>query len=493
MALTKVISPMLDLRANTNQGDTNTAAGIDALLTTSAPPPSGQDSQKNTAFGYEALEANDLGYSNVAVGFQALKTANTLAATAQTAVGANALALSTTGGSNTAIGYDACYKNTTGTANVALGKGSLYSNNTGSYNIAIGLDAFGTGTFPAAGKSGDFNVAIGTNAMTQAINSDDNVAVGNEASISHALLTQTVAIGSGALRGDVNLTVTNNSTATTAVGFRAGYTAGAAFNSNTLIGAYTGYFCATGDENVAVGTSALYGGSGTQTFSSNVAVGVFSMFNATSAGDNVAVGKNALYSAGNTTSSVAVGLDALYSAGNGSLQNTAVGATAGYNISSGDNNTCLGNAAGTSTSPFNVITENNRVVVGNSSVTNAYVQVAWTVVSDERDKTDIEDASYGLNFISKLRTVKFKRDNRNRYESGVSDGSKKDENYCYGFLAQNVMEAEKSCGATDETLLIADNEDANNLKVIETSVIPALVKALQELKAEFDAYKASHS
>jgi outer membrane receptor protein involved in Fe transport len=144
------------------------------------------------------------------------------------------------------------------------------------------------------------------------------------------------------------------------------------------------------------------------------------------------------------------------------------------------------------TAVFYITTENNRVVVGDTNVTNAYIQVAWTVVSDERDKADIEDVSYGLDFISKLRTVKFKRDNRNRYEDRLSDGSKKDEKFSYGFLAQNVIEAEKACGATDKSLLVADNEDENNLKLTETNIIPALVKALQELKAEFDAYKSSH-
>jgi hypothetical protein len=492
MALTKVLSTMLDLRANTNQGDSNTVAGIDALLNTPAAPPSGQDSQKNTAFGYEALEANDLGYSNTAVGYQALKAANTVAAAAQTAVGANALASSTTGGGNTAIGFDACYKNTTGTANLGIGKGALYSNNTGSYNIAIGLDAFGTGTFPAAGKSGDFNVAIGTNAMTQAIASDDNVAIGNEASISQTTLLNTVAIGSGALRGDANLTATNSVTGTTAVGFRSGFIAGTAFNNNTLLGAYTGYHGTTGDQNVAVGTSALYGLAGTQVFSQNVAVGFQSMYNATSAQENVAIGQNSLFNAGNTSGSVAVGLDALYTAGNGSLNNTGVGNSAGKFISTGDNNTCLGYFAGTNASPFYITSENNRVVIGDTNVTNAYIQVAWTVVSDERDKADIEDVSYGLDFVSKLRPVKFKRDNRNRYEDRVSDGSKKDQNYTYGFLAQNVIEAEKACGATDETLLVANNEDVDNLKLVETSMIPALVNAINQLKAEFEAYKAIH-
>lgn len=493
MALTKVLSPLLDLRSNTNQGDSNTVAGIEALKDTIAAPVSGPNGQTNTAFGYQALKSNTIGYANTAVGYKALTTAATLDNTAQTAIGAHALENSTTGGANTAIGYDACFKNTTGSANTALGKGALYSNNTGSSNVAIGLDALGTGTFPVAGKSGDFNVAIGVNAMTQAINSDDNVAIGNEASIAQTSLTQTVAVGSGALRGDPTLTVTNNATATTAVGFRAGYIAGAAFNNNTLLGAYTGYFCATGDENVAVGTSALYGSSGTQTFSSNVAVGFQSMYNATSAGDNVAIGKSSLFNAGNTSGSVAVGLDSLYTAGNGSLNNTAVGHGSGKFISSGDNNTCLGYFAGTNLSPFYITTESNRVVVGDTNVTNAYIQVAWTVVSDQRDKTDIENVSYGLDFISKLQPVKFKRDNRNRYENLVSDGSKKDQNYTYGFLAQNVIEAEKACGATDESLLIANNEDQDNLKLIETSMIPALVNAINELKAEFEAYKASHS
>lgn len=479
MALTKVLSPMLDLRADPSQGDSNTVAGVDALLNTPAAPPSGQNSQKNTAFGYETLKANNLGYSNTAIGFQALKAANTLSATAQTAVGANALALSTTGGSNTAIGMDACYKNTTGTANLAVGKGALYSNDTGSYNIAIGLDAFGTGTYPAAGKSGDFNVAIGTNAMTQAIASDDNVAIGNEASIAQTTLLNTVVIGSGALRGDPNLTVTNAATATTAIGYRSGYTAGAGFNNNTLLGSYSGYFGATGDQNVAVGTSALYGASGTQAFDQNVAVGFQSMYSASSASKNVAVGQSSLYFAGNGSNHVAVGFEALYTAGNGSLNNTAVGYTAGRDVSTGDNNTCLGNAAGTSTSPFNITTENNRVVVGDSNITNAYIQVAWTVVSDLRDKVVLGDVPHGLDFVTQLKPIKYQF--KEHRDSDVAHGSVK-----YGFGAQDILVLE------GDAPVIVDNEVEDKLKITESHLVPILVKAIQELKAEFEAYKLSH-
>ena len=483
---------MLDLRFSTNQDVSNTVAGVNAGQNINTAPSSGPNSQSNTAFGYQALKANDLGYGSTAIGYNALLTANTITNTAQTAIGAHALELTTTGGGNTAIGYNASYQNTTGDQNVAIGKGALYSNNTGSYNVAIGLDALGTGTYPNPGKTGDQNVAIGTNAATQAINSNDNVAIGFQASISQQTLSQTVAIGSGALQGNSSLTTTNSSTSTTAVGFRSGYIGGASFNNNTLLGAYTGYFCATGTQNVALGTSALYGASGTQAFSRNVAAGFQSMYTATSASDNVAIGNNSFYNAGNATYSVAIGGDSLLTAGNTSTSNTAVGHSSGKFISSGSDNTCIGYFAGTNLSPFYITNQSNRVVIGDSNVTNAYIQVAWSVISDERDKANIEDANYGLDFISKLRTVKFKRDNRNRYENGVSDGSKKDQKYTFGFLAQNVIDAEKSCGATDETLLIADNEDVNNLKVVETSVIPALVKALQELKAEFDAYKSTH-
>jgi hypothetical protein len=150
---------------------------------------------------------------------------------------------------------------------------------------------------------------------------------------------------------------------------------------------------------------------------------------------------------------------------------------------------------------FDVTNENNRVVMGTTAVTNAYVQVAWTVVSDARDKTDVEDSPYGLSFVNSLRPIIYKRDDRDRYKETDSkgnitefpkDGSRKDEKYTMGFLAQEIIEAEKAAGAEDGKFLIADDEIADKLKITETKIIPALVKAIQELKSEFDDYKASH-
>jgi hypothetical protein len=224
---------------------------------------------------------------------------------------------------------------------------------------------------------------------------------------------------------------------------------------------------------------------------SNTFIGATSGALLTSGGNNTALGTNTLSSVATTSGNTGIG------AGAGVLatgsQNTFLGNIAGLGATTGSNNLVLGYQAGNGANKlFDLVGESNRIILGDTRITNAYVNVAWTVVSDARDKADIQDISYGLDFVSKLKPVKFKRDDRSRYEDGVSDGTKKDAQFTHGFLSQDVIDAEKSCGATDKTLLIADNESPDNLKLKESALIPALVKAIQELKTEFDAYKASH-
>jgi hypothetical protein len=128
---------------------------------------------------------------------------------------------------------------------------------------------------------------------------------------------------------------------------------------------------------------------------------------------------------------------------------------------------------------FNVSNQNNRIVMGHTAVTNAYVQVAWTVVSDARDKTQIEPLNLGLDFVEKLNPVSFKF--RVSRDSEQTNGGKH-----YGFLAQEVLTIE------GEDPVIVDTEDPEKLKMTNEELVPILVNAIQELKAEFDAYKASH-
>jgi hypothetical protein len=256
----------------------------------------------------------------------------------------------------------------------------------------------------------------------------------------------------------------------------------------TALGYLAGYLN-TGAANSAVGYAALYVNTSGE---DNVSVGMQSMLANTTGNANVAVGKKALQA--NTTGSynTAVGYQPMFSATTGA-NNTCIGLYAGYDLTTGSSNVFVGQDSGRTGSPGgNFTTQSNRVVIGNGSTTNAYVQVAWTVTSDARDKTDIVDAKYGLDFIKGLRPVEYKWDKRSKYSNQNPDGTHKEAKTQLGFLAQDVIALEKQHGAIAKDLLIADDEKDEILSITETKIIPILVKAIQELKAEFDAYKATH-
>jgi hypothetical protein len=166
---------------------------------------------------------------------------------------------------------------------------------------------------------------------------------------------------------------------------------------------------------------------------------------------------------------VAVG----WSASAAGTSSTAVGRIAS---ASHTNATAIGHGASA--------TADNTIRVGNSSVTSIGGQVGWTTISDKRDKKDIEACEHGLDFINKVKPVKFKMDPRDRYEDKKSDGSKADKDYSYGFIAQELLEVQKG---TD--LHIVNETDPNNLGVTAESLIPILVKAVQELSKEVEELK----
>ena len=390
------------------------------------------EGQLNAAFGTEALALNTSGYRNTGIGNGALR--NTVTNYANTAVGALAgHSLSDPiATANTAVGSRALTNSVDGYFNTAIGSDSLQLNTSGHSNTGCGKNTL------FSNKTGEFNAAVGLNALYSNDSGSRNVAVGFQALNGNVVGVNNVAIG---------------------------------FNS---------LLYATNDGNTAVGRHSCLNTVGGYNIT---AVGDQSLLANVSGGDSVAVGVLALSKA------------------TGNL-NTAIGRSAGFNVTTGEGNLILGSGNNIGYAPvFDITTENNRVVVSSTSVTNAYVQVAWTIVSDERDKTDVEDSPYGLSFIQSLRPVIYKRDDRDRYKQADADGnitefpkdgSHKDEKFTLGFLAQEIIEAEKAAGTQEGKFLIADDEMADKLKITETKIIPALVKAIQELKAEFELYKSSH-
>lgn len=134
-----------------------------------------KDGKYNTALGYYTLPRNVSGNYNTALGYMAGK--NIDGKNDNTFIGSNA-GLSNTGSKNTMIGYNAGWRNT-GNSNLFVGSysggGSTNTTGNGNYNVAIGYNALGNLT------SGSYNVAVGYNALKNLTTGGYNVAIGANA------------------------------------------------------------------------------------------------------------------------------------------------------------------------------------------------------------------------------------------------------------------------------------------------------------------------
>jgi hypothetical protein len=116
----------------------------------------------------------------------------------------------------------------------------------------------------------------------------------------------------------------------------------------------------------------------------------------------------------------------------------------------------------------------NTYYVTNNSGVGVYITdgaTSWTGTSDERLKNITGEITNGLTKVNSLRAVEFtwKADNTNKNQVGL--------------IAQDIQKVLPES--------ISENNDGH-LGVRYTEVIPLLVAAIKELKAEFDAYKATH-
>jgi len=314
-------------------------------------------------------------------------------------------------------------------SNTAVGSGALNANTTGTQNTASGLNALLNNT------TGANNTASGHSALQ-----NNTTGSGNTASGASALKSNTTG------------------------------------NYNTAVGEAAMLQATSGNDNVAVGRVALRFNTGNE----NVAVGNYSLGTNTTGTANTAIGASALNLNTTGSNNTSTGLNSLRTNTTGG-SNTANGVGALQNNTTGSGNTALNplNSAGAYAPVFDPTTANNRFCMGSTGVTNAYIQVAWTVVSDARDKTNFAPVPHGLEFVKALQPTAYQF--RTARDSEETNGGVR-----YGFKAQDVLALE---GANP---VIVDNEDADKLRMIDTALIPVLVKALQELNAKFDAYVLTH-
>jgi len=211
----------------------------------------------------------------------------------------------------------------------------------------------------------------------------------------------------------------------------------------------------------------------------NATFGTWSGQRITTGVDNTASGSSAL--ANVTTGSKNVGL----------------GFSAGSSITTTSNNILIGHKAGSSNShPGGIVTGSNQLCIGDDEITHAFVEVDWTIASDERDKADIVPMTHGLDVIKNINPINFVWDKRAAYTSdgeltseSTSDGSKKQSDNRLGFSAQNVKEALDEVGY--EGHCVVNSQNPIKFSLSTTNIIPFLVNAIKELSAKVKALESA--
>jgi len=292
-------------------------------------------------------------------------------------------------------------------------------------SLLVGTDS--TGTLSSA----DGNIGVGTTVFAALTSGDNNIAVGKDSLKCNTTGSENTAVGNQALCG--NSTGNYN----TAVGSFALLDVDAGANNNTAVGRSSMITLTTGDSNTAEGSQSLR--------------------SATTGDNNTSVGASSGFSV--TTGS----------------QNAMFGHNAGDNVTTGSNNALLGESAGND-AVRNVTTGSNNIVIGNNSAATAHIKIDWTVTSDLRDKMNIEEVPHGLDFVNQLNPIKYNF--KKSREDATPNGKAR-----YGFKAQDILAIE------GDNPIIIDNDDAENLKFTNANLVPVLVNAIKELKAEIELLK----
>jgi len=337
-----------------------------------------------------------------------------------------------TGVNNTAVGYRSLITNIGGASNTALGHDSAYSNTTGGFNVALGRSALYTNS------TGSNNTSVGFESLGF-----------------------------------------NTASSNTAVGYQAMYSNTTGIWNTAFGGKVDGFF-----------NAALYANT---TGSNNTAVGHGTLTSSTTASSNTGIGYSSLRAVTTGTYNTALGSDTAQSATTGS-SNTAVGYNAGTHstaLTTGSNNTYIGaytrGSAGTNTGEVTLgydvtgkgtdtTTIKNPCYQGNNSST-------WSTTSDQRLKKNIVDNTVGLSAINSIRVRNFEY----RIESEITElpthTAIKKEGVQLGVIAQELQAVLPDCVKTESTGVMSVNSD---------NLTWYMINAIKELKAEFDAYKASH-
>lgn len=437
------------LTANTT-GNYNTALGNCAGATTVA-------TSYNVFIGNEAGRlANGSGNTQLTyIGHNSGR--NTTTANTNVGVGNQTLYANTTGSSNTAIGFNSLQANTTANNSVAIGNSAMYSNTTGQ-GVAVGPEAL------YANTTGTNNTAVGLNSMRQNSTGADNTAVGRGSLQNNTTATKNTAVGRNAL-------ITNTTGEyQTSIGYQAGYSR--ATNSyNTDVGALAGY-TSSGQLNTFIGQQAGYS---MTTGDGNTIIG---RFNGNQGGLNILTSNNQIVlSAGDGNPYIwynpAEGAK-IRSAGTTCHNDYGVAGALVLSHNSGNTNGIVSSdvrSSGNSTHMYFMLRGSFAGYISSDTSSTSY-----NTSSDYRRKDNIVDLTGALDRVSCIPVRRFNFcDNPDRTVDG--------------FVAHEVQPyvPEAIIGEKDA---VNENGDPIYQVIDQSKLVPVMMAAIKELKAELDEAKA---
>ena len=338
---------------------------------------------------------------------------------------------------NTTLGIEAGLNLTSGGGNSFVGDDAGKTITTGARNVALGQISMS-----AAATGVNDTVAVGYSSGSQATGSS-SVHVGrfaaytNQAS-GHISIGQQAGLSQTSGAGNTN------------VGYQAGYS-NTTNGSRTTVGYEAGKFH-TGSLSTFLGYQAGLGVSGSSVGTQNTGIGRTALTALTSGAYNTALGA----AAGNAISS--------------GTSNVVIGRSSAGSLNTGSNNIVIGHNANVSSGSVD-----NEITLGDANIATLRCQVQTiSALSDSRDKTNVQPSPYGLDLISQLQPVTFDWNMRDGAKVGQKD---------LGFIAQELQEVD------DENLQLVYDNNPDRLEASYGRLIPVLVQAIKELKAEVELLK----
>jgi hypothetical protein len=421
----------------------NTAVGANSTLVANT------TGTHNTAIGSGALPANTTGGSNTSVGSRTLENNN---ANNNTAIGYQSMLSNTSGTNNAALGWVSLNANTTGSSNTGLGVQALASNTTASNNTAVGYQAGYSNT------TANNSTAVGYRALYTSTTAANNTAVGLQSGLSVTTGYENVFIGA-------------NAGNTVSTGIR-----------NTIVGNVAGSSLTTGSNNTFVGANGASGGCGeaVTTGSKNTILGGYTGnqggLDIRTASNNIVIsdgdGNPRMY----VDSTGSIGFKAF-----SPVRNSGAGV---YGMFIGTPADSVFEVASTGTVQVNNITASsgavfqsriNGTTVGSISVSGS--TTTYNTSSDYRLKENVQPMTGALAKLALVKPVTY------TWKINGSQGQ--------GFIAHELAEIfpDAVTGVKDA---LDENGNIDPQGVDYAKLVATLTAAIQELKAEFDAYKATH-